>query len=41
MICVASATRIGYVIYPLNFALWSSVCVEAPVTVPELELNSA
>jgi hypothetical protein len=41
MICVASATRIGYVIYPLNFALWSSVCVETPVTVPELELNSA
>jgi len=23
MMCVASATRIGYVIYPLNFALWS------------------
>ena len=41
MICVASATRIGYVIYPLNFALWSSVCVEAPVPVPVLELNRA
>jgi hypothetical protein len=26
LICVASATRIGYVIYPLNFALWSWVC---------------
>jgi len=25
MMCVASATRIGYVIYPLNFALWSAV----------------
>ena len=26
MILVASSTRIGYVIYPLNFALWSWVC---------------
>lgn len=26
LICVASATRVGYVIYPLNFALWASVC---------------
>ena len=26
LICVASATRVGYVIYPLNFALWSCVC---------------
>ena len=25
MMCVASATRVGYVIYPLNFALWASV----------------
>lgn len=25
MMCVASATRIGYVIYPLNFWLWSSM----------------
>ncbi|MFY9783315.1 MAG: glycosyltransferase 87 family protein [Acidimicrobiales bacterium] len=34
--CVATATRIGYVIYPLNFALWSSMTRErAPVT-PEL-----
>ena len=41
MICVASATRIGYVIYPLNFALWSSVCVEAPLKAPELVLNRA
>ena len=26
MILVASATRIGYVIYPINLALWSWVC---------------
>ena len=26
MMCVASATRIGYIIYPINFALWSWVC---------------
>ncbi len=26
LMCVASATRIGYVIYPINFALWSWVC---------------
>jgi hypothetical protein len=26
MICVASATRIGYLIYPVNFALWSWAC---------------
>jgi hypothetical protein len=25
MMCVASATRAGYVIYPLNFALWAVV----------------
>lgn len=30
-ICVASATRVGYVIYPLNLALWSWVCRDAPV----------
>ena len=28
LICVASATRIGYVIYPVNFALWSLVVAE-------------
>lgn len=28
MICVASATRIGYVIYPINFAVWSWVTSE-------------
>jgi hypothetical protein len=28
MMCVSSATRIGYVIYPLNFALWSWACTE-------------
>lgn len=37
MMCVASATRIGYLIYPLNLALWSSVMqvqrVEPPVLV--------
>jgi hypothetical protein len=26
LMCVASATRIGYVIYPINFALWAWVC---------------
>lgn len=31
MMCVSSATRIGYVIYPLNFALWSWACTEVPV----------
>jgi hypothetical protein len=35
LICVASATRAGYVIYPLNFALWSKVCAPANETVPE------
>ncbi|MCU1363424.1 MAG: hypothetical protein JWM55_1252 [Acidimicrobiaceae bacterium] len=36
--CVATATRVGYVIYPLNFALWSSMTHER---VPlELELES-
>jgi hypothetical protein len=28
MICVASATRVGYVIYPINFAVWSWVTRE-------------
>ena len=36
MMCVSSATRIGYLIYPLNFALWSWACQEA--VVPEREL---
>ncbi len=36
MMCVSSATRIGYVIYPLNFALWSWACTET--VVPEREL---
>jgi hypothetical protein len=36
MMCVATATRIGYVIYPLNFAIWSWACTE--VVVPEREL---
>ncbi len=30
MMCVASATRIGYVIYPLNFAFWSWASQEEP-----------
>ncbi len=38
LICAASATRVGYVIYPLNFALWACVCAE--VRVPERELAS-
>jgi hypothetical protein len=36
MMCVASATRIGYVIYPLNFALWSWACTETVAPVKEL-----
>jgi glycosyl transferase family 87 len=36
LICVASATRVGYVIYPLNLWLWSSVTQEAPVPAEEL-----
>lgn len=36
MMCVSSATRIGYVIYPLNFALWSWACKEAIVPTKEL-----
>jgi hypothetical protein len=36
LMCVATATRIGYVIYPLNFALWSSVTQVQPVPAPEL-----
>jgi glycosyl transferase family 87 len=36
MMCVSSATRIGYLIYPLNFAFWSWACTET--VVPEREL---
>jgi hypothetical protein len=36
MMCVSSATRIGYVIYPLNFAFWSWACQEQHVPVPVL-----
>ncbi|MFI5035233.1 MAG: glycosyltransferase 87 family protein [Acidimicrobiales bacterium] len=36
MICVASATRVGYLVYPLNLALWSSVVRVAPVREPVL-----
>jgi Glycosyltransferase family 87 len=36
MMCVASATRAGYVIYPLNFALWSAVTQVQSVPTPEL-----
>ena len=36
LISVASATRVGYVIYPLNFAVWSLVCAEAPAPAREL-----
>jgi hypothetical protein len=39
LIVMASATRVGYLIYPLNFALWSRVC--APASEPVLELASA
>ncbi len=36
MILSASATRIGYLIYPLNLALWSRAVVSAPVREPVL-----
>ena len=36
MMCVSSATRIGYMIYPLNFALWSWACQETIVPAKEL-----
>jgi hypothetical protein len=36
LICVASATRVGYVIYPLNLWLWSSVTKDASVPAEEL-----
>jgi hypothetical protein len=39
LICVATATRIGYVTYPLNLALWATVTREAKV--PEKELVAA
>ncbi|MGD0055043.1 MAG: glycosyltransferase 87 family protein [Acidimicrobiales bacterium] len=35
LMCVASATRIGYVIYPVNFALWSWICQDKVVRVLE------
>ena len=35
VICVASATRVGYVIYPLNLALWSSITRRTVVEEPE------
>ena len=34
--CVATATRVGYVIYPLNFALWSTMTYERAPSQPEL-----
>ena len=36
MMCAASATRIGYLIYPLNFAMWAWALQSAPVEVPVL-----
>jgi hypothetical protein len=36
LICVASATRVGYVIYPLNLWLWSSVTKDASVPAEEV-----
>jgi hypothetical protein len=36
LICAASATRVGYVIYPLNFALWAYAV--APAAQPAREL---
>jgi hypothetical protein len=40
MMCVASATRVGYVIYPLNFALWSWACQEVAVAPSEPVLQT-
>ena len=34
MMSVASSTRIGYLIYPLNFAVWSWACAEMVVREP-------
>jgi hypothetical protein len=36
MMCVASATRIGYLIYPFNFAVWSWACADHVVREPVL-----
>ncbi|HVA53960.1 MAG TPA: glycosyltransferase 87 family protein [Acidimicrobiales bacterium] len=36
MMCVATATRVGYVIYPLNFALWAAVTQDHKVVTPVL-----
>jgi len=36
MMCVASATRAGYVIYPVNFALWAAVTQDKKVPTPVL-----
>ena len=36
MMCVASATRIGYLIYPLNFAVWSWASANKVVREPTL-----
>lgn len=36
MMCVSSATRVGYIIYPLNFAFWSWACQEKMVPVEVL-----
>lgn len=41
MILSASATRIGYVIYPLNLALWSWAFVDVDRRVPEKVLEAA
>jgi hypothetical protein len=40
LMCVATATRIGYLIYPLNFALWSSMTQPQRVPTPELVLQA-
>jgi hypothetical protein len=39
--CVATATRIGYLIYPLNFALWASMTHERSPVEPELVAQSS
>jgi hypothetical protein len=40
MMCVASATRIGYVIYPINLALWAWACDERHSTQPYAEVSA-
>jgi len=40
LMCVASATRIGYVIYPINFAVWAWMTKVPAAVSPELVTTS-